>query len=180
VDRPSGAVVCSLDIEQERPVTIGLGIPQGRLMQPSNEVDRLTVLSVDDEEYNNELVRRTLRAVPRVTVITVSSGQQALALLRDRPVHVVLLDQSMPGMTGVQVLEQVAAVAPTIAVAIMVTGFPELKEVMRALESGLVSQIVVKPWTPKELIAAVERALAVLDIQGVARRMAQYKDGTAT
>ena len=136
----------------------------------------IRVLAVDDEELNNDLVRRTLRTMANVTVVTATSGQEALEVVGRLPVDVLLVDQSMPGMTGVEFLEKASVAAPR-AVGVMVTGFPELREVMQALERGIATQIVVKPWTPAQLISAVERAVAVREIQGVTRRLEQYKSG---
>ena len=86
------------------------------------------------------------------------SGTEALEILARERVDVLLVDYSMPGMNGVQLLENAEKVAPD-AVSIVVTGYPELGDVSEARHRGLVKHLLAKPWRTQELLSAVEHAL---------------------
>src|SRR5262245_53536896 len=104
----------------------------------------VTVLSVDDEPLNNELMERAFRSREDRRLLVAISGEAALQLLRDNAVDVILCDYSMPEMSGVEFLQKARDVAPG-AVSIMVTGYPELRDVAEAQARGLVRHIVAKP-----------------------------------
>jgi len=119
------------------------------------------VLAVDDEDLNSELMQRVFRTRTAVALTTVSSGEDALAALAKNPVDLMLIDQSMPHMTGVQLVRKAFA-AGFKPICIVVTGYPEMKEVIEAWEQGLVRYIVTKPWRTADLLETIDRALARL------------------
>jgi DNA-binding NtrC family response regulator len=120
----------------------------------------VTILAVDDEPANNELVQRVFRSRPGYNVVTCLSATEGLEVLKQRHVDVLLVDYTMPDMNGVQLAELAAVMAPgTIVVA--VTAYPDVKAVFEAHKSGLISYIVAKPWTPDDLTGAIDRALSV-------------------
>lgn len=97
------------------------------------------VLIVDDEEG----IRRTLRnylVLSGYECITAADGPEALQLIRDRKVHVVLLDIKMPGMDGLAVLDEIRKYDFSIQV-IMITGYSTFDYTLQALEKGALDYI---------------------------------------
>jgi CheY-like chemotaxis protein len=92
-------------------------------------------------------------------VITALSGPEALQILATTKVDVILTDYSMPDMSGVELIERARAIAPRV-ISIMVTGYPELPDVVSAQARGLVLHVISKPWKASEVYETVERALA--------------------
>ncbi len=136
------------------------------------QAPEILILAVDDEELNNEMIERAFRGKKNCRVIGASSGAEALELLAKEPVDIMLVDHSMPRMNGVQFLEQAMRIVPD-AVSVMVTGFPELKEVVEARHRGLVRHLVAKPWKTEDLVQAVDRALQMREMR---RAVGKLKD----
>jgi DNA-binding NtrC family response regulator len=118
------------------------------------------VMVVDDEPdilFSLELLLRREFAVS-----TAPGGAQALEVLREHPVHVILTDQRMPGMTGVELLERSRAVCPQ-AVRIVFTGYADTRAVIDAINKGQVFRYLTKPWDPDDLRAVLHEACAEYD-----------------
>jgi response regulator RpfG family c-di-GMP phosphodiesterase len=117
-----------------------------------------TVLVVDDEAHIVSALQRTMRREPWA-VLTADSGFAALDLLARRRVHVILSDQKMPGMSGLDLLARARALQPD-AVRILITGWTE--EVPREQIDALgVRALLPKPWEDAILKQVVRDALAV-------------------
>ncbi len=134
----------------------------------------VVVLSVDDEPLNNELMERAFRSREDRRLLSAGSGAAALQVLKENQVDVILCDYSMPQMNGVEFLERARALAPS-AVSIMVTGYPELREVAEAQTRGLVRHIVAKPWRLQDLMETIDRALSMRDLNAAVSRLKQPK-----
>lgn len=118
------------------------------------EAGRL-VLVVDDDLAIRTVTRRVLeRAGFRVCLA--ADGREAISVYIERraEIAVVLLDMSMPGMRGDQVLYALQQLAPEVR-AVLMSGFDEPSRVAELTGVGFVA----KPWTPQELVAAVQAAL---------------------
>ena len=118
------------------------------------------ILVVDDEpdilQSLNGLLRREFE------VHTANSGAEAIEVLQQKPVHVVMTDQRMPQMTGVEFLKRVKSDHPD-AIRVIFTGYADVQAVIDAVNQGNVFRYVAKPWDPDELIAALKEAGAVYD-----------------
>ncbi len=137
--------------------------------------DPVTILAVDDEPFNNELLTRAFRSQRNFRVMTAESAEVALDLLRSAEVvDVLLVDQSMPRMSGVEFVERAVKAAPT-AICLMVTGYPELNEVLDARDRGLVHHIIAKPWRPAELIETIKIALSLKDLRQLTNKLAERR-----
>jgi two-component system, cell cycle response regulator len=127
--------------------------------EPAARPERPKVLVVDDEPSNIELLQRTLRR--QYEVLSATSGQQAVELIRaNADLALVLTDQRMPGMTGVELLRHSLSIAPE-AVRIVFTGYTEFQDVLDAINLGQVSRFLLKPIEPDRLVNAVKEALEV-------------------
>jgi CheY-like chemotaxis protein len=118
---------------------------------------RPRILVVDDEEAILETMTFTFE--DDYEVLTSSSARDALGLLeRDGPVAVVISDQRMPEMTGVEFLARVFALHPT-TMRIILTGFADMDAIIRAINDGHVYAYITKPWEPDQLKQVVRRAV---------------------
>lgn len=117
-----------------------------------------TILCVDDESDNVDALERLLRK--RYHVLKATSGQQALLLLQQYqgPVSVIITDQRMPLMTGVEFLEKTLPSCPD-TVRILLTGYTDLESVIEAVNKGQIYRYLTKPWDPIDLSSAVDRAV---------------------
>ncbi len=116
-----------------------------------------TILVVDDEIANLQKLRRTF--INRYPVLAASSGGEALDLVRQNgAIAVMIVDQRMPDMTGVEFLRQTLDILPH-AVRIILTGFTDVDVLMEAINSCKVYRYIVKPWDPPDMLITVERGL---------------------
>ena len=119
--------------------------------------ERSRILVVDDEEAILETMTYTFE--DDYQVLTATTASQALDLLeRDGPVAVVISDQRMPEMTGVEFLAKVFEMEPTTA-RIILTGFADMNAIIRAINDGHVYAYITKPWEPADLKQVVRRAV---------------------
>lgn len=114
------------------------------------------ILIVDDEPANLRLLERLFRA--QYQVITASSGMEALELLGQYDVAVIISDQRMPGMTGIEFLKRAAQIRSQ-TVRIILTGYTDVNALVEVINSGVVYKYVPKPWSNEDLLQTVTRAL---------------------
>ena len=82
--------------------------------------------------------------------------------MQEEEVHIIMTDQRMPRITGVELLERVKTKNPQ-AVRMLFTGFTDLESIIAAINQGHVFQFLKKPWQPEDLLAAVRQAAAEYD-----------------
>lgn len=116
---------------------------------------RPVILVVDDERQIGLTLVDQLRG--RFEVVVATSGAQALRLLRDRRIAVVISDQRMPGMTGSELLSEIHAASPDV-VRILLTGYSDLEAVVRAVNQAKIFFYFTKPWKPAELEQVLDSA----------------------
>jgi signal transduction histidine kinase len=116
------------------------------------------VLYVDDEPENLRIFELGFKR--DFSVITASSGEQGLTLLAQRPVAVVLSDQKMPGLTGVEFLARARDVDPK-TIRMLITAYGDAETLGGAINEGSIYRYIAKPWRPDELRLAVRRAIEV-------------------
>lgn len=113
------------------------------------------ILIVDDEKNILDALFRLLRE--DFSVKTVVSPFDALKEIQHTVFHVILSDQRMPEMTGVDLFEKVKHICPQ-AVRVLLTGYTDIESVIGAINRGHVYRYVAKPWDPNELKAVVRQA----------------------
>lgn len=116
-----------------------------------------TVLFVDDDLSLTAAVQRTLRH-ESYRVLTCSSGEAALELLTVESVDVVVSDEQMPGMGGIELLTTIHRLYPDI-VNIMLSGNASIGTVVRALSQGQIFRFLIKPCSSEELTLTLRQAL---------------------
>jgi response regulator RpfG family c-di-GMP phosphodiesterase len=114
------------------------------------------LLIVDDEMANIRLLERLFRQ--DYFCLTASSAEEALELLDQHEVAVIITDQRMPSMTGVELLKRSAVRRPHM-VRILLTGYTDLEALVEAVNCGLVYMYVSKPWNNDDLKLRVSRAM---------------------
>jgi putative nucleotidyltransferase with HDIG domain len=114
------------------------------------------ILLVDDEPANLRLLNRLFQR--RYQVHTAASGPAALDLLSQHDIALLITDQRMPGMTGVELLKRAAALRPQM-VRIILTGYADLGTLVEAINCGEIYRYITKPWRNDDLLLTVERAL---------------------
>ncbi|MEI8196033.1 MAG: response regulator, partial [Phycisphaerae bacterium] len=133
------------------------------LQAPMSEAPRRchTLLVVDDEAD----VVRSVRDLFRLDyhVLTTTSVDEAIRLMEQEEVHVVMTDQRMPGMTGVEFLAHVKGDYPD-AIRLLFTGYADLRAVIDAINRGNVFRYITKPWDPDELQTIIREAMERYDL----------------
>jgi two-component system, NtrC family, sensor kinase len=114
------------------------------------------ILYVDDDEAN--LVVLEAACGRELNIMTAHSGAEALAVMREREVAVLLSDQRMPGMTGVELFEQVRGEFPNV-VRVLITAYSDFQDATAAINRGHVQRFLRKPWVIEELRANLREAL---------------------
>jgi response regulator RpfG family c-di-GMP phosphodiesterase len=118
------------------------------------------ILLVDDEPEILYSLRGLLRM--EFEVHTAESGHEAIGILQQQPIHVVMSDQRMPEMTGVELLSQVQGEYPD-AIRMVFTGYADVKAVIDAINQGHIFRYITKPWDPDELRAVLHQACEEYD-----------------
>src|SRR5437868_1369355 len=138
------------------------------LPRPTHLIEKYNVLYVDDEEQNLTSFRAAFRR--DFNILTAISARDGLRIIRETPVHLIVTDQRMPEMTGVQFLEAVIPECPD-AVRMILTGFSDIDAIIKAINSGRVYRYVTKPWNEQELKMTLEAALEYYALQAKNKRL---------
>ena len=121
-----------------------------------SQESRPRILIVDDEEAILETMMFTF--MDQYEVFTTGDPKRAIAMIEENaPIAVIITDQRMPGMTGVDLLKQVYDRFPE-TVRIILTGFADSRAIIEAINDGHIYGYVNKPWEPDELKTIVRRA----------------------
>ena len=115
------------------------------------------LLIVDDEpnvcDSVHDLLRREFR------VLKANSAEEGYRLMQDEEIHIIMSDQRMPQISGVELLAKVKSKYPH-AVRMLFTGYADLDSVIAAINQGHIFGFLKKPWQPEELESAVRQAAA--------------------
>jgi response regulator RpfG family c-di-GMP phosphodiesterase len=138
---------------------------------------RHCLLIVDDEpnvcDSVHDLLRREFR------VLKAHSAREGCRIMQEEEVHIVMSDQRMPQITGVELLTKVKVRFPQ-AIRMLFTGFADLDSIIAAINQGHIYQFLKKPWEPEELLAAVRQAAVEYDrIETVALEREQLLQAVA-
>lgn len=118
------------------------------------------LLVVDDEPDMLDFVERVMRR--KYDVVRSTNGDEALAALADGPFEVIITDQKMPRMSGLEMLDRIAGTHPHL-VRVLLSGFTDMPDIQRAIERATVHAYVLKPVDSMKLLGAVEQAYRVRD-----------------
>lgn len=118
-------------------------------------MERHFILIVDDEPSIRSSLARLLQGEGYDTLLA-ESAEDGLAVLEKKSFSAVISDYRMPGRSGIDFLAEVKSRYPE-SIRILLAGQPEIDEVMPAVDQGLISHLLVKPWDSDTLKKAIER-----------------------
>ena len=139
------------------------------------ELNRFPILVVDDEVDNLDAFRFNFKK--SFQILTATGGEEALGILADHDVAVVVTDQRMPKMTGLELLRAARPIRPD-AVGIIVTAYTDVEVLIEAINLGQIYRYITKPWDGKEvrgvLQQAIERHHLVRENRRLEEQLRQY------
>jgi len=139
--------------------------------QSLEPAQRPRVLLVDDEESILNSLKRLLRPEP-YEVLLATSGAQALEILAQGRVDLVMSDARMPGMDGAHLLARVREKHPETR-RILLTGYADLNTIIKAVNEGQIHQYLSKPWNDEELLLILRQSLAHQHAERELKRLQQ-------
>lgn len=120
--------------------------------------NKITILYVDDEENNLISFKANFRI--KYNVFVAISGDDAMKIIENKQVDIIITDQRMPNMTGVEFLEKVLEIKPD-PMRILLTGYADMSAVVDAVNKGKIFHYLSKPWNEEELDMTINRAYEV-------------------
>ncbi len=120
-----------------------------------------SLLFVDDEESILRLLTRILRG-EGYDIHTATTAEQALQILAQTPIAVVVSDQRLPGMSGTEFLRRVRALYPE-TVRIVLSGYADIESVTSAINDGAIYKFLTKPWEEDALRSDLRHAFRLFD-----------------
>lgn len=127
------------------------------------------VVIIDDEQFVLNCLKRALNNEP-YGVFTTKSRQEALQMIADNPVKVVISDHRMPEVSGTDFLNTVKQKYPN-PIRILLTGYTDVKIAEEAINKGEVFRFVKKPWDDENLRKVIKEAIDKFDSEETDRRI---------
>ena len=122
--------------------------------------NKINVLYVDDEINNLNSFNASFRREYNIFIAT--SGQEGLEILRNNKIHIIITDQRMPGMTGVDFLVEVLKEFPD-PVRLLLTGYSDMTAVVDAVNKGKIYYYLTKPWDEQGMKIVIKNAFELFD-----------------
>ena len=121
-------------------------------------MDQYTILLVDDEPNILGALKRLFRS-EHIAVMTASNGAEAIEILRRTTIQLLITDNKMPGISGIDLIKQVRNISPD-TIRIILSGQSDMDAVLKAVNEGEAYRFVLKPWNDNEMKITVNIALA--------------------
>jgi len=118
---------------------------------------KYNILYVDDEAANLRVFKSVFKRDYKVFIA--ESGPEALAIIKENHIHLLVTDQRMPGMSGVELLEQIVDDYPDM-VKMILSGFSDVEDIIKAVNECGLNKYLMKPWNKEDLGATFDKALA--------------------
>ncbi len=115
------------------------------------------ILFVDDEKCILDSLTAVLRKEP-YNIITAESGSEALEVLENESVAMIISDVLMPGMDGIELLKRASELSPH-SIKILLSGFSEVEMIIEAINSGLLWRYLLKPWNNDDLVMTIRSGI---------------------
>ncbi|MBF0458489.1 MAG: response regulator [Nitrospirae bacterium] len=127
-----------------------------------------TILVVDDEQDIVDSLFDTF--MDTYDVKTAISGANALNIIKETEIAVIISDQRMPEMTGAQLLQEVNTIKPRCK-KILLTGYSDIEAAVEAINKGAINKYIHKPWDEQELVEAVEHLIKMYNADEFSNKM---------
>ena len=121
-----------------------------------------SILYIDDEENNLTSFKSTFRRDYHIHVAT--SGKEGLEIMEKHNIQLVITDQRMPDMTGIEFLEKIVPLYPD-CMRMILTGFSDMEAIIQAINKGNIYRYVSKPWKREDLKITIDSALEVYNLK---------------
>lgn len=112
------------------------------------------IMIVDDAMFMRSVIRKTLKEMGYRHIFEAQNGEEALSLFREQPLDLVILDITMPGKSGIEVLEEIHDENPGLKV-IMCSAIGQEMMIQKALEAGA-ADFIVKPFKKEEFCKVID------------------------
>ncbi|QJB40394.1 response regulator [Chitinophaga oryzae] len=120
------------------------------------------ILYIDDEIHNLNAFKASFRRL--YNVFTATSAEEAVKLLEEHEFHIIISDQRMPKMTGIEFFESILEKYPE-PIRMLLTGYADINAVVDAINKGQVYKYFSKPWNEEELKHNIEKAYEVYSLR---------------
>ncbi|HNH07023.1 MAG TPA: response regulator, partial [Leptospiraceae bacterium] len=133
-------------------------------------IKKYTVLIIDDEKANLDALTSLLES--EYYIIQAENGQEALSVIKesDKEIHIIIADQRMPGMKGVEFFRQSIQLLPK-AVRILMTGYTDTSEIIDAINEGHIYKFITKPADMQNILQTVRRSAEFWETENENRRL---------
>lgn len=119
---------------------------------------QINVLYIDDEAHNLTSFRACFRRI--FNIFTAESAEEGRKIISQQDIHVILSDQRMPKMTGIEFFESIKEEHP-FPIRILITGYTDINAVIDAINRGQVYKYLTKPWNEEDVRIYIEKAYEV-------------------
>lgn len=134
------------------------------------EEKNINVLYIDDEPNNITSFRAAFRRV--FTIFTAESAEEGRKVLETEQIHVILSDQRMPKMTGIEFFQSILETYPD-PIRILITGYTDINAVIDAINVGQVYKYLSKPWNELDVKNSIEKAFEVIELRRKNKELAE-------
>ncbi|WP_316841221.1 response regulator [Pedobacter gandavensis] len=130
----------------------------------------INVLYIDDESHNLNSFKAGFRRM--FNVFTAESAEEGRKVLEKQLIHVIITDQRMPVMTGIEFLESIIPDFPE-PIRILLTGYADINAVIDAINKGQVYKYIQKPWMAEDLRINIEKAFEIYSLRKENRELTE-------
>ncbi|MBC7391382.1 MAG: response regulator [Opitutaceae bacterium] len=124
--------------------------------------DKIRILYIDDEEHNLNAFKASFRRM--YDIYTAISPEEGKRILQENDIEIIITDQRMPQMTGVEFLESIIEEYPD-PMRILLTGYTDIQALIDAVNKGQIYRYMTKPWNEEELKMFVRQAYEVFSLR---------------
>ncbi|MDP1763392.1 MAG: response regulator [Sediminibacterium sp.] len=126
------------------------------------EDKNINVLYIDDEPNNITSFKAAFRRI--FNIFTAESAEEGRIILETEPIHVILSDQRMPKMTGIEFFQSILDTHPE-PIRILITGYTDITAVIDAINVGQVYKYLSKPWNEEEVKNTILKSFEVMELR---------------
>ncbi len=126
------------------------------------KTENIKVLYIDDEPNNLTAFKASFRR--DFDILTAESAHSAMSLVEDNEFHVIISDQRMPDVTGVEFFEKIRNNHPD-PIRILLTGYADIEAVIAAINRGEVYRYITKPWDENDLKVTIQNAFEIFALR---------------
>ncbi len=132
------------------------------LFQFVMEIEKIKILYIDDEVNNLSAFKANFRKI--YEVYTAESAAEGRKILESTEIEIILTDQRMPDMTGVEFLESIIGEFPN-PIRILLTGYTDMEALVDAVNKGQIYRYLNKPWNEEELKMFINQAFEIYSLR---------------